>query len=120
MSDKPQTLLDPGFEHLPTGDRRRLVARIWKGSGDDNVFLSRETANRTCAACLEIQQQATDAAKEGPASVTCFAGLCDTTVLIKLGSKTVGFLQTGQVALKEPSETGFNRIRKNSPNGVYT
>lgn len=66
--------------------------------------------NRTCAACLEIQQQATDAAKEGPATVTCFAGLCDTTVPIKLGSKTVGFLQTGQVALKKPSETGFDRI----------
>jgi len=66
--------------------------------------------NRTCAACLEVQQQAVDAAKDGPATVTCFAGLCDTTVPIKLGERTVGFLQTGQVALKQPSQAGFKRI----------
>jgi ligand-binding sensor protein len=66
--------------------------------------------NRTCAACLEIQQQAEDAATDGPATVTCFAGLCDTTVPIKLGERTVGFLQTGQVALREPSQVGFKKI----------
>lgn len=66
--------------------------------------------NRACAACLEVQQQASDAAKEGPATVTCFAGLCDTTVPIKLGARTVGFLQTGQVALKRPSEGQFKKI----------
>jgi AraC-like DNA-binding protein/ligand-binding sensor protein len=67
--------------------------------------------NRTCAACLEVQQQAVDAAKDGPATVTCFAGFCDTTVPIKLGERTVGFLQTGQVALKQPSPAGFKKIR---------
>lgn len=66
--------------------------------------------NRSCAACLEVQQQAVDAAQESPATVTCFAGLCDTIVPIRLGAKTVGFLQTGQVALKKPSEAGFKKI----------
>ena len=66
--------------------------------------------NRSCAACLEVQQQASDMAKEGPATFTCFAGLCDTTVPIKLGNRTVGFLQTGQVALKKPSESQFKKI----------
>lgn len=66
--------------------------------------------NRTCAACLEVQQQATDAAKNDPATVSCFAGLCDTTVPIKLGERTVGFLQTGRVALKKPSNTQFKEI----------
>ena len=66
--------------------------------------------NRSCSACLEVQQQAVDAAKEGPATVTCFAGLCDTIVPIRLGTKTVGFLQTVHVALKKPSETGFKKI----------
>ena len=66
--------------------------------------------NRTCAACLEVQQQATDAAKNGPATVSCFAGLCDTTVPVKLGERTVGFLQTGQVALKKPSKAQFKKI----------
>jgi ligand-binding sensor protein len=31
-------------------------------------------------------------------------------VPIKLGDRTVGFLQTGQVALKEPSEWQFKKI----------
>jgi AraC-like DNA-binding protein/ligand-binding sensor protein len=66
--------------------------------------------NRSCAACLEVQQQAVDAATNGPATVTCFAGLCDTTVPIKLGNRQLGFLQTGQVALKQPSQAGFKRI----------
>lgn len=70
-------------------------------------------ANRTCAACLEVQQRTVEDAKNGPATVTCFAGLCDTAVPIKLGEKTIGVLQTGQVALDEaPSEVAFSRISR--------
>jgi AraC-like DNA-binding protein/ligand-binding sensor protein len=66
--------------------------------------------NRSCAACLEVQQQAADAATDAPATVTCFAGLCDSAVPIKLGERRLGFLQTGQVALKQPSQAGFKKI----------
>jgi AraC-like DNA-binding protein/ligand-binding sensor protein len=70
-------------------------------------------ANRTCAACLEVQHRAVEGAKNGPATVTCFAGLCDTAVPIKLGEKTIGFLQTGQVAVEEaPSEAKFSGITR--------
>jgi AraC-like DNA-binding protein/ligand-binding sensor protein len=70
-------------------------------------------ANRTCAACLEVQHRAVEGATNGPNTVTCFAGLCDTAVPIKLGEKTIGFLQTGQVALEEaPSEAQFSRITR--------
>ncbi len=63
--------------------------------------------NRTCAACLEVQGQLNQAAIEGPATVPCFAGLCDTAVPIRLGEQTIGLLQTGQVALQAPSKRGF-------------
>jgi AraC-like DNA-binding protein/ligand-binding sensor protein len=70
-------------------------------------------ANRTCAACLEVQHRAVECAKNGPETVTCFAGLCDTAVPIKLGEKTIGFLQTGQVAIEEtPSEAQFSGITR--------
>jgi AraC-like DNA-binding protein/ligand-binding sensor protein len=70
-------------------------------------------ANRTCAACLEVQHRAVEGAKDGPETVTCFAGLCDTAVPIKLGEKTIGFLQTGQVAVEEaPSEAQFSDITR--------
>jgi len=69
--------------------------------------------NRTCAACLEVQQQTVQEAENGPVTVTCFAGLHDTAVPITLGEKTIGFLQTGQVAIGEsPSEEQFSRVRR--------
>jgi AraC-like DNA-binding protein len=68
-------------------------------------------SNRTCAACLEIQERAAGGAICGAATVRCFAGLCDTAIPIKLGERTIGFLLTGQVAVEEaPSEARFNLI----------
>jgi AraC-like DNA-binding protein/ligand-binding sensor protein len=69
-------------------------------------------ANRTCAACLEVQHRAVEGARGEPATVTCFAGLCDTAVPIQLGERTIGFLQTGQVALQAPSEAQFDQITR--------
>jgi AraC-like DNA-binding protein len=66
--------------------------------------------NRGCAACLETEQRAVDAAQDRPATVRCFAALCHTAVPLKLGSRTIGYLQTGQVALELPSAAGFEAI----------
>jgi AraC-like DNA-binding protein/ligand-binding sensor protein len=68
-------------------------------------------SNRTCAACLELQQKAVDAATDQAVTLTCFAGFSDTAVPIKLGERKVGFLQTGQVSLQEPSRSGFNKVK---------
>lgn len=67
-------------------------------------------SNRTCAACLQVQKEMQDMAGAGPKTVTCFAGLCDTAVPVKAGEKVIGYLQTGQVALRKPNEVQFNRI----------
>ena len=66
--------------------------------------------NRGCAACLEAEQRAVDAAQDRPATVRCFADLCHTAVPVKLGNRTIGFLQTGQVALDLPSAVRFEAI----------
>ena len=68
--------------------------------------------NRGCAAYLETEQSAVDAARSGPATVRCFAGLCHTAVPVKLGERTIGFLQTGQIALHLPSAVGFESIAR--------
>jgi AraC-like DNA-binding protein/ligand-binding sensor protein len=67
-------------------------------------------SNRTCAACLEMQKKMQDMPGDGPKTVTCFAGLCDTAVPVRVGEKTIGFLQTGQVALRKPNAVQFNKI----------
>jgi AraC-like DNA-binding protein/ligand-binding sensor protein len=68
--------------------------------------------NRTCAACLEMQQKMDDIPGTGPRTVTCFAGLCDTAVPVQAGEKIIGFLQTGQVALRKPTAAQFGKITK--------
>jgi AraC-like DNA-binding protein/ligand-binding sensor protein len=67
-------------------------------------------SNRTCAACLQVQKEMQDMAGSGAKTVTCFAGLCDTAIPVKAGEKVIGYLQTGQVALRKPNEVQFNRI----------
>src|ERR1700758_689231 len=69
-------------------------------------------SNRACAACLELQQKAVDATTDQAASFTCFAGFTDTAVPIKLGDRKIGFLQTGQVSLHEPSRSGFKKVKE--------
>jgi AraC-like DNA-binding protein/ligand-binding sensor protein len=96
----PLTIRPMEFWNLAHGNRR-----------NENSFCAMlAQTNRTCAACLEVQQQTVEEATDGPATVTCFAGLSDTAVPIKLGERRVGFLQTGQVALKKPSRPGFKKI----------
>lgn len=68
--------------------------------------------NRACAACLETQQKISEAAGAGPRTVKCFAGLCDTGVPVSVGDELLGFLQTGQIFLKKPTQAQFARTAK--------
>jgi len=68
--------------------------------------------SRSCAACLQAQEQTNAAAVNGAKTVICFAGLCDTAVPVRLGGEVVGFLQTGQIMLKQPTKSQFARTTK--------
>ena len=66
--------------------------------------------SRACASCLRLQQRLFDNARNEPQTLTCELGLSDTAVPIRLGERLVGFLQTGQVFRKKPTEAQFNRM----------
>ena len=68
--------------------------------------------NRACAACLDVQQKLSETAKSDARTMTCFAGLSDTAVPVKLGENLIGFLQTGQVLLKKPTQQQFARTAR--------
>jgi AraC-like DNA-binding protein len=68
--------------------------------------------SRACAACLQTQQQLSETATHEPKTVTCQAGLCDTAVPVRMGDQLIGFLTTGQVFRKTPTEAQFNRTAK--------
>jgi len=84
-----------------------------RGQPHENLFCALiAQTNPGCAACLEAEERAVNAAQDRPATVRCFAGLCHTAVPLKLGSRAIGFLQTGQVALDLPSAVGFEAIKR--------
>jgi AraC-like DNA-binding protein/ligand-binding sensor protein len=68
--------------------------------------------SRSCAACLEVQDEVRKSSHAEPTTVRCFAGLCDTVVPVKLGSEVVGYLQTGQVFPHAPTRSQFARTAK--------
>jgi AraC-like DNA-binding protein len=66
--------------------------------------------SRTCAACLQMQEKLSQGARDQPCTVTCGYGLCETAVPIRLGNETLGFLQTGQVFHRKPTNAQFARV----------
>ena len=68
--------------------------------------------SRACASCLQMQGKLAQAATHEPCTMTCPSGLCDTAVPVRLGDRLVGFLQTGQVFRKKPTEAQFDRTAK--------
>lgn len=65
-----------------------------------------------CASCLRLQQRLSETAQNEPQTLTCDMGLCDTAVPIRSGERVVGFLQTGQIFRKKPSEKQFDRAAR--------
>jgi AraC-like DNA-binding protein len=65
--------------------------------------------SRACASCLQVQEKLSQAAVREPHTITCPAGLSDTAVPVRLGDRLIGFLQTGQVFRKKPTEPQFER-----------
>jgi AraC-like DNA-binding protein/ligand-binding sensor protein len=81
------------------------------GSRHANSFCVLMMANnKTCSACLESQQRMEAQAIGRTATVECYAGLSDSAVPVRVGERVVGFLQTGQVLLRRPSEARFNAM----------
>lgn len=72
--------------------------------------------NHSCAACLQLQQQACNTANGVPATLKCSFGMSETAIKVKLGDRTIGFLQTGQVFFKAISaaqtSSAVSRLQK--------
>ncbi len=87
------------------------LALAQQGQPNENPFCAlMAESSQACAACLEVQETIRASRGEGAESVTCFAGLCDTGVPIRVGPDLVGYLQTGQVSLKPLTSRGFRKV----------
>lgn len=65
-------------------------------------------SNKSCAACLQFQRGVEVEAQAETKTLTCFAGMSDSAVPIRVGQNLVAFLQTGQVLLHPPRKVDFS------------
>lgn len=83
------------------------------GRRKENPFCALVAAkSRACAACLHVLQKLSETATHEPQTVMCQLGLSDTAVPVRLVEKVIGYLQTGQVFRKKPTEPQFQRTLK--------
>jgi AraC-like DNA-binding protein/ligand-binding sensor protein len=68
--------------------------------------------SKACASCLQVQEKLSELASQEAHTIGCPNGLSDTAVPVRLGDRLIGFLQTGQVFRKKPTEAQFERIAK--------
>lgn len=65
-----------------------------------------------CASCLQMQQRLSESATMEPQTMTCCSGMAETAVPVRLGEQLIGFLQTGQVFRKKPTEAQFEKVAR--------
>ncbi len=69
-------------------------------------------SNHTCAACLQLQARMEEEANMEPKTLKCFAGLCDSSVPVRVGDNLVAFLQTGQILRHSPTKKQFSSVTR--------
>lgn len=88
----------------------------FKGDAKQNPFCELMAGtNQSCSACLQLQAKLQAAAQEEPASMKCFAGLCESAIPIRIGETVVAFLRTGQVFLHESDRVSLAGLAKKFP-----
>jgi AraC-like DNA-binding protein/ligand-binding sensor protein len=75
-----------------------------EGAKRSNAFCSLMAAkNKSCAACLSLQERLETAAGEQSGTLACFAGLHESAVPVRVGDQVIAYLQTGQVLFHAPT-----------------
>jgi AraC-like DNA-binding protein/ligand-binding sensor protein len=67
---------------------------------------------KLCGTCSIMHRILMEKGAEEPYSATCFAGLTETAVPVRLGEEVIGFLQTGQVILDHPEQDDLGQTSK--------
>ena len=83
------------------------------GSRRTNPFCTLLSGNnQTCAACLQLQQRVEQGSVFRTMTMKCFAGLNETAVPVRVGTRVIGYLQTGQVLLLTPTTARFRALHR--------
>jgi AraC-like DNA-binding protein len=84
-----------------------------QGDPRQNAFCGlMSRANRSCSACLQMQQRVCDGAGEKSSTQKCAMGFYETSVAVRIGHETIAHLQTGQVLFKAATPEQTQRALK--------
>jgi AraC-like DNA-binding protein len=82
-----------------------------RGSAMANEFcVTMAETQPGCQMCVEMQERLSAGDQGATRSAVCLAGLTDSAIPVKAGDRVLGFLQTGQVALRKLTRADFERI----------
>ena len=85
----------------------------YHGKRNENPFCAlMSQKSRACAACLQVRERLCEKAVTEPQSLSCHSGLCETAVPVRLSDRLIGYLQTGQLFRKKPTQAQFGRVTR--------
>jgi AraC-like DNA-binding protein/ligand-binding sensor protein len=83
----------------------------FQGKKQENSFCAlMAKKNKSCGACLSMQEKLCQTATQKIATAVCDLGICEAAVPVRLGNELIGFLQTGQVLAEPPSEAKLEKV----------
>lgn len=95
------------LEFRPVGKKRPGA----RGSKHVNPFCMQVTeTDPGCRMCVDMQDKLTPGPEHGTLTASCRAGLTDSAVPVRLGERVIGYLLTGQVALRELRHADFQKM----------
>lgn len=68
--------------------------------------------NKGCATCLAVQERLEAVAGEKSGTLSCFAGLHESAVPVRVGARVIAYLQTGQVLFHAPSAAEARKVAR--------
>jgi AraC-like DNA-binding protein/ligand-binding sensor protein len=95
--------LSPVDDWKPTRSKQRHASPLCE-------LLAKQS--KACAACLRTHAGLADAAQAEAKTITCFAGLCETAIPLRIGENLIGFLRTGEALLHTPTQRHFARVSR--------
>lgn len=90
-----------------------MITVIRHARSQENPFCAlMAKTSQWCTASYVLQRKVESAAQLVPKTLKCFAGLCETTVPVRVGENVIAFLQTGQILLHRPDQARFDEIAR--------
>jgi len=98
------------LKYQVAGKKRPAV----RGSAHANPFCEQLAETEPgCRMCVDMQEEITGGGgSEETRTASCPAGLTDSAVPVRVGERVLGYLQTGQVALRQLTGADFQRVMR--------